>query len=163
MSEEKKLEVPFVEQTTVTIKTAIGDVEVPAMTHEFCPGLAVTMQPFGLFTVTHIKSGMKLCDAYERSNSALLLLSQFALIAKDNGFSWTDSNPQESIKKSGDKPVPFGGSTITDSNGTNPMTVKEWVRHLRMMNFGGIVDEFPWEENNTVDEAMKNLGKANAQ
>ena len=63
-------------------------IKVPAMTHDNAPGLAVTMSGFGLFTVTHIESGLALCATYESYAKALLVLGEYALIARAHGFSY---------------------------------------------------------------------------
>ena len=60
---------PLKETTTIIKTTKKGDQERPALIHECCPGLAVTMSSFGRFTVTHTVSGKKICPTYPQSQT----------------------------------------------------------------------------------------------
>jgi hypothetical protein len=118
---------------------------VPGLTHKATPGLAVTMNPFGVFQVTHIKTGRKLCNNYERAANALLVMSQWALVADMKGKSWEALNQSgcaDLITEASADEVPFDGCTSTSQGVTRKMTVGEWFQHQRMPLF----DEFPWEE-----------------
>ena len=151
---------PSLNKVTIDITTEDGAVSTPAINHDNCTGLAVTMVQFGFFVVTHAETGLKLSDKYERAGSALLVLSQFALIAKENGFSWdggTQSEVTGIMKEIYQKPVPFDGATITSKNGTRKQTVIEWIHNLRAINIRGYVDEFPWEEHCPWNDALDNL------
>ncbi len=141
------------EQTEVPIDTDEGKVNVPALTHELCPGLAVTMGVFGLFTVTHINTGMKMCGSFGRSATAGLIMTKYQLIAKKFGFSWPEYTPDILLPHM-ESEVPFKGSTVTNKDGTRNMTVKEWMQHIRCM---ATFDEFPWEEKHPLDTVAENL------
>jgi len=133
-------------------------ISVPGFTHDNCPGLAVTMTFFGAFTVTHIESGMKMCDHYERASSAILVMSQYALIAASKNVSWSDLDSQEAVKMISDASaddVPFDGYTSTSIKGVRKFTVKEWRDSLTNRFF----DEFPWEERDPLDDAVQNFNK----
>lgn len=145
-------------ETTVVIGRESGQRRtVPALMHERCDGLAVTMFPFGVFSVTHTRSGMSLCNSSERASTALLNMSQFALVADLAGKSWTDvGNAQEAadlLKSVDEREVPFDGCTTTSRDGTRKMTVGEWFRTIRIPVF----DEFPWEEKDPSTEAIENM------
>tara|TARA_R110001599_G_scaffold333854_1_gene549921 strand:- start:983 stop:1315 length:333 start_codon:yes stop_codon:yes gene_type:complete len=77
-------------EIAVQIQNQVKNHTVLGLTHKSCPGLAVTMRPFGYFTVTHINSGLKICNVYERASSALLVMSQFALVAAMKNKSWSE-------------------------------------------------------------------------
>lgn len=161
-SNTNEQETPGFDRTTVQANTEDGMVSITAITHEYCKGLAVSMQSFGFFTVTHIDTGLKLCDHYERASSAILILSNFALIAKENNFSWAGLSMEEAreiMRNISSNPVPFDDATITTNSETVKQTIGEWMRGLRMMNFNGIVDEFPWEETDNHQIAIENLAK----
>ncbi|RKR79221.1 hypothetical protein [Marinobacter nauticus] len=131
---------------------------VPALIHQSCPGLAVTMIPFGVFQVTHINTGRKLCRLYQRTSSALLAMSQWALIAHMKGKSWaalSQSGAADLLNETADEEVPFDDCTSTSQGVTRKMTVSEWFQHLRMPLF----DEFPWEETDPFELAISNLEK----
>lgn len=148
-------------KASIEISTAEGkNHRVPAVVVDAAPGLAVTMNGFGYFTVTHINTGYSMCATYERFTSALLVLSEFALIAKDNDFSWLSiesDNVKGIISSHGDKPIPFDGHTIIVGGEERKATVAEWIKGLRFMAFGGLVDEFPWEESDKGDLALENF------
>lgn len=131
---------------------------VPGLTHEACPGLAVTMFPFGCFTVTHVNSGLKICNQHERASSALLVMSQFALVAAMKGKSWSELDQAEAvnlIRDAGSDEVPFEGCTSTSKSGTRKMTVSEWFQGVRIP----IMDEFPWEDSDPFERAIDNFQK----
>jgi len=132
--------------------------QAQGITHENTPGLAVTMHPFGLFTVTHINTGLRMCNTYERSASALLAMSQFSLIAKMQGKSWVDLDKDggfDLMQEAAESEVPFDGNSHTSIEGTRKMTVKEWFQVIRMPMW----DEFPWEDRDPFDEALENFKK----
>ena len=83
MSEET---VPEFVNGVVAVKTNKGELQVPALTHPNAAGLAVTMSGFGLFEVTHIKTGLRLAGRYERMGRALLTMGMFAKIASKFEF-----------------------------------------------------------------------------
>lgn len=146
-------------EITVDLQTSSGESKtVPGLVHEACPGLAVTMLPFGVFAVTHINSGFRLCNSYQRASSALLAMSYFALIADMEGKSWADLDQAGGvslISEAADKEVPFKGATRTSTEGTRKLTVGEWFRCHRIPLF----DEFPWEETDPFNDAITNLEK----
>lgn len=131
---------------------------VPGLTHKSSPGLAVTMLPFGVFQVTHINTGSKLCNNYERAASALLAMSQWALIADIRGASWADfgrTGAADLISEVSSEEVPFDGCTSTSQGETRKMTVSEWFQCQRIPIF----DEFPWEQTDPFELAISNLEK----
>lgn len=146
-------------EIAVDLKTSSGEPRtVPGLAHEACPGLAVTMLPFGVFAVTHINTGYRLCHRYQRASSALLAMSCFALIADMEGRSWADLDQDEAVKlinEAADKEVPFDGATRTSVEGIRKLTVGEWFKCHRIPIF----DEFPWEETDPFDTAISNLEK----
>lgn len=145
-------------ETTVEINCPDGKVSVPGLIQKDCPGLAVTMAPFGVFTVTHVSTGHKLCNGSQRMACALWTMSQFALVASMKGTSWADLDQGAAvnlIKEAALLDVPFDGYTNTSSQGTRKMTVGEWFQAVRMPVF----DEFPWEEKDPFDEAVQNFEK----
>lgn len=149
-------------EAPVEIKTAGASLTVPGLTHESCPGLAVTMRPFGAFTVTHIASGLKMCSYYERASRAILVMSEYALIAESKGVSWAGLDKDESIRLITDAftdEVPFDGYTVTNSEGVKKQTIGEWRSHLT----NGFFDEFPWEETDPFEVALDNFEKVGAK
>jgi len=131
---------------------------VPGLTHKSSPGLAVTMLPFGVFQVTHISTGRKLCNNYQRASTALLAMSQWALIADFKSTSWADlglTGSADLISEVSSEEVPFDGCTSTSQGVTRKMTVGEWFRSHRLPIF----DEFPWEEVDPFELAISNLEK----
>lgn len=146
-------------EIAVDLKTSSGEPRtVPGLAHEACPGLAVTMLPFGVFAVTHINTGYRLCNSYQRASSALLAMSCFALIADMEGKSWADLGQAEAAKlisEVADKEVPFDGCTSTSRGVTRKTTVGEWFQDQRMPMF----DEFPWEEFDPFENAIDNFEK----
>lgn len=143
-------------ETTVEVVNENGKHKVPALTHKNCPGLAVTMFPFGAFGVTHIPTGCRLANASERASVALLTMSQFALVAKMMKTGWDllgMKTANAMITDASGKPVPFDGYISTSQKEARKMTVGEWLRHVRMPAF----DEFPWEDSDPFEEAINNL------
>jgi len=144
-------------ETTIEIPVMSGEHKmVPAMVHNSCPGLAVTMIPFGAFQVTHIRTGKKLCRLYQRASSALLSMSQWAMIADMKGKSWADLDQAGSarlIEDAKDDDVPFDDCTSTSKGVTKKATVGMWFHLKRMPMF----DEFPREERDPYDMALQNL------
>ena len=119
-------------ETTVIIKTQEGDIETPALIHPCCAGLAVTMHCFGRFTVTHIKSGMKLCQQYRLMGDALLVLGRMAMIANENGISWDvdQDKVKQNIKQIFETPVPFSDVTFIQNGEERPLTCQEYITGL---------------------------------
>lgn len=143
-------------ETIVKVVNENGKHMVPALVHENCPGLAVTMFPFGAFGVTHIPTGCRLANVSERASVALLIMSQFALVAKMMQTSWDIQDMKTAsamITHASDKPVPFDGYTSASQKETRKMTVGEWFQHVRMP----VMDEFPWEEADPFETAINNL------
>ena len=160
MSEtEKKPEWKYgLSETEVELQGPNGKRAAPALVHENCPGLAVTMQPFGVFTVTHVSTGLKLCNEYQRASSAVLAMSQFALVAGMKETTWAELDNDSAVKLIKDldsEPVPFDGYTSTSKDGTRNMTVSEWFQAVRFPLF----DEFPWEDRDPFDDALENFEK----
>jgi len=148
-------------QTNIEIKSKDSPegLLVPALLHKNCPGLAVTMHPFGCFTVTHTATGYSVCSTYERAASALLTMSQFALVATMSRKSWASLNTESAfnmIREAGQDEVPFGDCTSTSQGVTRKMTVSEWFQAVRTP-FPG---EFPWEEVDPYELAIENLERA---
>lgn len=143
-------------EVIVMIQGEAASSSVPGLVHKSCPGLAVTMAPFGCFTVTHVNTGRKLCGGYQRASSALLTMSQFALVAAMMNKSWSVLGPEGAsslIRDAGPDEVPFNGYTSTSKTGTRKMTVSEWFQIVRLP----IMDEFPWEESDPFEGALQNF------
>lgn len=158
MSNEKTDDQYGLTEVAVEIQTKGGPRSVPGLSHKACPGLAVTMHPFGVFQVTHTKTGLKLCRLYQRASSAMMAMSWWALIADMEGCDWAEMGVAEvsvMISKANDKPVPFDDCTSTSQGVTRKMTVGEWFQHHRIPIF----DEFPWEETDPFELAISNLEK----
>lgn len=128
------------EEKGVTIACEKGPEEVPGFVCEAIPTLAITMRAFGLFDVTHVESGLRICGPYERAGNAAEALVKVALC-----FDVTGSRRELilSVGELGDEPVPFEGATTTEAGETRPMTRKRWLG-LERHNFPP--DEFPWED-----------------
>lgn len=145
-------------EVVVDIQTAEGVKSVPGWAHKSCPGLAVTMHPFGCFMVTHINTGFKISALSERASTAMLTMSQFALLAHMKDTKWSDLDKEAAITLISDltsKDVPFEGCTRTSLGVTRKMTVGEWFEHSRIPVF----DEFPWEAIDPLEMAMNNFQK----
>lgn len=143
-------------ETEVELQGPSGRRTAPALVQEDCPGLAVTMQPFGVFTVTHIGTGMKLCNEFQRASSAILAMSQFALVAAMKGATWEDLDQESALKlmqDAGSEAVPFDGYTSTSKDGTRKMTISEWFQSVRLPMW----DEFPWEDQDPFEGAIDNF------
>lgn len=148
-------------EMAVEIDSPAGRLAVPGFTHQASPGLAVTMYPFGCFTVTHIGSGLKISNRFERASSALLVMSQFALVAAMKDRSWSDLDKDSArnlIREAGEYEVPFDGYTSTSKGITRKMTVSEWFQSVRFPIF----DEFPWEETDPFESAIQNFDQIGA-
>ena len=155
MTDKTELEGGFTE-AVIRIDGPDKSMDVPGLIHEAAKGLAVTMQPFGCFTVTHVNTGYKMTPLYERASNAILRMSEFAMIAAMLGVSWADVSKEEAgsiIGDAKDKPVPFDNATSTSQGVTRKMTVGEWFQSVRMDELG----EFPWEEIDPFEEASNNL------
>lgn len=156
MSDNKEHDYGLTE-TMVEVTNELGKKQVPALTHKSCPGLAVTMHPFGAFGVTHIPTGCRLANASERASTALLTMSQFALVADMMSTAWDMLDTKTAgamISDAAGLPVPFDGYTSTSQKETRKMTVGEWFQHVRMP-----VDEFPWEEQDPFEQAIDNFSQ----
>ena len=143
-------------EVAVQIQSLAKSHTVPGLTHESCPGLAVTMRPFGVFTVTHISTGLKICNVYQRASSALLVMSQFALVAAMKNKSWLELDQKgvvDLIQHAGPDEVPFDGFTSTSKCSSRKMTVSEWFQIVRLP----FMDEFPWEESDPFDDAIQSF------
>lgn len=120
--------------------------QVVSRQHPMAPGLAVTMVAFGVFNVTHISTGSRMCGTTSRDGTAMHYMACFAAIAKANGFSWAELKTRESVKERidaiGDRSVPFEGATWTNKEGAKPMTILEWIR---VVGTHTPRDDFPWE------------------
>jgi hypothetical protein len=155
MSESADLEVGFTEKM-VKIDAQKESMDVPGLIHKSAEGLAVTMQPFGCFTVTHISSGYKMTPLYERAANAILRMSEFAMVAKMLGVSWGDVSKEEArkiISEAKDKEVPFDNATSISQGVTRKMNIGEWFQSVRMDALG----EFPCEDIDPFEEAVNNL------
>lgn len=141
-------EVFFVDGTA-KIATPDGLKEVPGVCHSNAPGLLVTMASFGLFEVTHERTGMRMSARYERASSAMLVLAQFAAIGSAYGVDYTKDRDElvSALKACAAKPVPFKGSAVTDAAGTRPSTCGSWLQWERDPAHQ-VVGEFPWESPN---------------
>lgn len=129
----------------------------PGLIHKYCPGIAVIMTGFGYFNVTHINSGLKITDDYERACSAILVLSQLAIIANDIGFEWDDLTSADIVNiidKNSMRLVTFEGETITTKDGSRKMTIGEYINSINPRRY---VEEFPWEELHPSNLAMLNF------
>ena len=144
------------DETTVAITTKSGEIEAPALTHEMCPGLAVTMAPYGVFTVTHTATGMKLCGRFERCGTAISILVKFQMIAKAHDLNWSDwdDGSERRFSESFGGEVPFDGAETISMGETRKMTIREWMGSIRGDFF---FNEFPWEDVNPLQEAKDNL------
>lgn len=129
--------VEYWEPGEVEVSCKGGPKMVPSLTHPRAPGLAVTMNHFGYFDVTHLASGMKMGGPFERSGNAALLLVQWAACAD-----CTKPTGQEIAAQMDDTPVPFPRNTTTRLGETRPMSKREWMQSARSW-LGA--DEFPWE------------------
>ncbi len=139
-------EAPRWEARPLRVVCAEGPKEVPALAHPWCPGLAVTMTNFGLFSVTHVASGARICGDFERSSTAELMMVRWASVGHAYGFTWEEKDRGKlalALTTCGDRPVPFGGATSTGGAGTRPLTVAEWRDLMRMVHYR---DEFPCED-----------------
>lgn len=154
---EQTQKAPLFEESTVVLATKNGECKVPAMTHQYCPGIAVTMAGFGVFRVTHIASGSSMSGDYERAGSAALIMVQLAMIAKAGNSDWSKiqaSDAVEFIESINDLPVPFSGATTTKDGVPCPMSIKDFMSCVRL---GSGFMEFPWEESSPYDEAFSIL------
>ena len=119
-------------QMVVTDK---GQLDVPAIVLDECPGLAVTMSNFGLFEVTHGKSGRKLSAKYERAINAVVSMMQIQVALNEINVSadLDEGEFKEAAKsQSGFQHKELGGMSIIES-----------VRFST--GLGDIASEFPWE------------------
>lgn len=151
MTETETEGVELWEQTEITAATESGDRKIPGCIHPRIPGLAVTMNNFGVFDVTHILSGKLIAAGFERVVSAQYACVQFAF-ATD----WRlDANGiADDMKARGSEPCGIPGATITGGETTRPMTKKEIIETVRCNCWG---DEFPWEGDEYPGQKAKKL------
>lgn len=145
--------VPMFDDASVTICGPLGDRNVPALVHPWCPGLAVTMGAFGTFDVTHVPTGRRVFGSWERWGNALRTLVEVALIARAAGADWSVADRDvlaEAIRAVWDQPVPFPDATSTSTTGVRPLTIREW---WGMQQSAGVLSEFPWESPDDAPEA----------
>lgn len=119
---------------TTEVITPNGLIQVPSMEVEGCPGLAVTSCVFGLFEVTHVKSGRRIIGGYERAVNAMCTMIEIYLGMKESEIDPTlgMEELQQSMIKSEVKCKILGN-----------MTVMEHINIIKpIMGFSG---EFPWE------------------
>lgn len=136
------------------IETHDGAKFVPGITIDGCLGLAVTMAGVGRFSITHLATGLSVVNGkYERCDNAILEVARLTAIAKTHGFSWKDESPQQRIKGISNEPVPFSGATITDKDGTRPMSIGSYIRSLHPLIPGRGIDTPPWEDVHPIDLA----------
>jgi hypothetical protein len=135
---------PHWTQVQVEIQTKEGPRQVPGLAISLCPGLAVTMQSFGRFDVTHIGTGKKLAPTgaagWQRAYNAMLRVAELSLIADWSGDPLAVF---ESIKARYEDTVPFPGTRVTTRGVEREMTIKEWWQSCSIDM--PKVDEFPWE------------------
>jgi hypothetical protein len=111
-----------------------------ALVHPGAPGLAVTMNNFGIFDVTHTASGMAVVKGYERMGSAALALAHLSRLAD-----WTIADGKaiaQQIKDHADEPCGVEGCTVASLNETRPMTKMELFQSIRSPI---LRNELPWE------------------
>lgn len=139
MSEMPKYLMQAVERT---IATDQGSRVVQAHVCPWIDGLAVTHHPFGSFSVTHERTGRKVAGPYERYGSALLRLLELGTL-----FNWDLDAAALTAERDACAAVPvrFGGATVTSTDGTRPMTVKEYLAGIRTESAVFRAAEFPWE------------------
>lgn len=118
----------YLQAKTVSIAFCEGDVSVHGCVPDsWAAGLCISMMTFGMFTVTHINSGMRISRVYDRAIDALLTLTHWAIIAREYKFSWSDVTVDtfaEHVKWIMPYPIP---REISDE----AMTIKEWTDHIR--------------------------------
>lgn len=137
-------------------------VSVPGQRHPWAPGLAIIMRPFGLFSVTHVPTGMGLSNSYERVANAQLTLAECAMVARVCGVRWDDPGFESLVfvLDHGSKPVPFDGYYTQGADGVKkPHTIREWIEHLRS-DIAQFVGEFPWEDKHPGNAAAELLRRA---
>ncbi|EOH0514094.1 hypothetical protein ACNPDE_002095 [Vibrio fluvialis] len=120
---------------TTEVITQNGPIHVPSVEVEGCPGLAVTSCVFGLFEVTHIKSGQRIIGGYERAVNAMCTMIEIYLGMKESGIDPTlgMEELQQAMIKSEVKCKILGNMTVMEHvNILNPIMV-------------GYSGEFPWE------------------
>lgn len=148
-------------EITVKISSPNGGATVPGLTHRACPGLAVTMFPFGCFSVTHISTGRNMANTYERASSALHLMGQFALVAATQGKTWEDLDVKaasELISAAKDYEMPVSRYSVTEGGQKRAMTIGEWFQAVRMP----FPSEFPWEDSDPFEDALDLFEKIEA-
>ena len=138
MKNEAK-EKPVFSESSVTLKCNLGPVEKPCLITRFAPGLCINNDGIN-FAVTHMASGLKLGDLFERFGNAAILLARLQQIAKEHGVSWEMS--QDELSKVRQENEVFR-KAISEETQTMPFST-----------------EFPWEEEHPLDTAFEILGIA---
>jgi hypothetical protein len=119
---------------TTEVITPNGPILVPSVEVEGCSGLAVTSCVFGLFEVTHVKSGRRIIGGYERAVNAMCTMIEIYLGMKESEIDPTlgMEELQQAMIKSEVKCKILGN-----------MTVMEHINIIKpIMGFSG---EFPLE------------------
>lgn len=119
---------------TTKVITPNGLIQVPSVEVEGCIGLAVTSCVFGLFEVTHIKSGRRIIGGYERAVNAMCTMIEIYLGMKESEIDPTLG--MEELKQAMIK-------SEVKCKILGDMTVMEHINIIKpIMGFSG---EFPWE------------------
>lgn len=116
------------------IPTEKGTISVPAHFVDGVNGLAITMTNFGMFEVTHVKSGFRIIGGFERFANALVHMLSTYLALSEAGIN-IDSEADEFKKQ------------VMESNHVSEfldgLTFKGYMSLVRpILGFSG---EFPWE------------------
>ncbi|HSH44425.1 MAG TPA: hypothetical protein VK966_01080 [Longimicrobiales bacterium] len=141
--------------TMIKVPGKDGVNDFPALVHDAAPGVGIVVFPWGLFSVTHLRSGMRLNGPYERAANAAIEAAQWAKVLDLEAAASGDDLVKQ-VEAAPDDPVPFGGATITDNEGSRTMTRREWFESV-MADRGWVV-EFPWEEQSPWERADEILG-----
>lgn len=137
---------------TLNIPTTKGREDVPAFFVDGVSALAITMTNFGVFEVTHVKSGFKIIGGFERfANAAVEMLSLY-LAMHEAGIDFEAEHEEfkRQVKESSLKSEHIGGLTLV-----------EYLQIMRpIMGFSG---EFPWEgeEESPHTKASQLIAKIN--
>lgn len=147
---ETTTDVPLWEDKNIEIHTKGGRETVKGLVNELCPGLAVTMNVFGIFDITHVASGLTVTKGYERMWNAALGIVQLSFCAD-----WT-KDVKDILAALTDEPcgISVDHCSITSQGVTRPMTKKEMVDSIRRQQ---MMDEFPWEGEDAPTYAAQEL------
>ncbi|EIF2256606.1 TPA: hypothetical protein ACMDP8_000084 [Vibrio cholerae] len=140
---------------TLKVKTEKGHVPVPAIFIEGVDGLAITMSGFGLFEVTHTKSGYMIIGRYERFANALVEMLSLYLAMKEAGINF-DVEVDEfkcQVKKAQNQ-----------SQYLNDLTIISYLQVMKPII--GLSGEFPWEScdegpHADIEKLMKKINEVN--